>query len=65
VSQFSFDSLDEAKAKKFFDELEAKIGQKISPCYNKTYLQSFTVEGEDLILWYNTPDKSTHLHFVE
>jgi hypothetical protein len=35
---------------------------KIFPCSNKkSLLDCFTVEGEQIIFWYNTEDQTTHV----
>lgn len=44
--------------------IESAINQyrRIFPCGNKVRIEEgFTVEGKELLFWFNTEDNSTHL----
>lgn len=51
---------------KLLDDAQLKHGINITPCGNKKSLsECFTINGEYLVFWYNTPDHGTHVQRVK
>ena len=47
--------------KKILIEIAKKNHEKIFPCAGKPWNECFTVYGDQLILWFNTEDKTTRV----